>query len=46
MRKLYADLVVIGGGAAGIPVTVITRKMGMDMDGKRKSLEPWNHNFI
>lgn len=28
------------------PVTVITRKMGMDMDGKRKSLEPWNHNFI
>ena len=23
------------------PVTVITRKMGMDMDGKRKSLEPY-----
>lgn len=27
-------------------ITVITRKMGMDKDGKRKPLEPWNHNFI
>ncbi len=27
-------------------VTVITRKMGQDKDGKRGSVEPWNHNFI
>ena len=28
------------------PVTVITRKMGIDKDGKRNAVEPWNHNFI
>lgn len=28
------------------PITVIKRKMGVDMDGKRKAVEPWNHNFI
>ena len=27
-------------------VTVITRKFGIDRDGVRKTLEPWNHNFI
>ena len=27
-------------------ITVITRKMGTDFDGKRKAIEPWNHNFI
>lgn len=27
-------------------ITVITRKMGLDKDGKRGSVEPWNHNFI
>ena len=27
-------------------ITVITRKMGQDFDGKRRSVEPWNHNFI
>lgn len=28
------------------PITVITKKMGIDKDGKRSSIEPWNHNFI
>lgn len=28
------------------PVTIATRKMGVDKDGKRGSVEPWNHNFI
>lgn len=28
------------------PITVVTRKMGIDMDGKRKSVEPWDKNFI
>lgn len=28
------------------PITVVTRKMGIDKDGKRNSVEPWNHNFI
>lgn len=27
-------------------VTVITRKMGIDKDGKRNAIDPWNHNFI
>lgn len=27
-------------------ITVITRKMGVDKDGKRGAVEPWNHNFI
>lgn len=27
-------------------ITVITRKMGEDFDGKRKAIDPWNHNFI
>ncbi len=27
-------------------ITVITRRMGLDKDGKRSALEPWNHNFI
>ena len=27
-------------------ITVVTRKMGQDKDGKRGSVEPWNHNFI
>ena len=28
------------------PVTVVTRKMGIDKDGKRHSIDPWNHNFV
>ncbi len=28
------------------PITVITRKMGVDMDGKRLSVDPWDHNVI
>lgn len=28
------------------PITIITKKMGIDKDGKRNSVEPWNHNFI
>lgn len=28
------------------PITIITKKMGVDMDGQRTSVEPWNHNFI
>lgn len=27
-------------------VTVITRKMAIDKDGKRNAIDPWNHNFI
>ena len=27
-------------------ITVITRKMGVEKDGKRKPLQPWNPNFI
>ncbi len=27
-------------------ITIARRKMGIDMDGKRKAVEPWNHNFI
>lgn len=27
-------------------VTVVKRKMGIDKDGKRNAIEPWNHNFI
>ena len=27
-------------------IKVITRKFAIDRDGVRKSLEPWNHNFI
>jgi len=27
-------------------ITVITRKMGENFDGKRKAIDPWNHNFI
>lgn len=27
-------------------ITVIKRKMAVDFDGERKSIEPWNHNFI
>ena len=27
-------------------ITVITRKMAIDVDGKRQSVEPWDHNFI
>lgn len=27
-------------------ITVITRKMGINKDGKRDSVEPWNHQFI
>lgn len=27
-------------------VTVITRKMAIDKDGKRSAIDPWNHNFI
>lgn len=27
-------------------ITTITRKMGIDKDGKRGSIEPWNRNFI
>lgn len=27
-------------------ITVATRKMAVDFDGKRKNVEPWNHNFI
>ncbi len=33
--------------ANGIPpVTVITRKMGIDKDGKRNAVNPWNGNMI
>lgn len=28
------------------PVTIITRKMGMDKDGKRSSINPWDGNMI
>lgn len=28
------------------PVTTVTRKMGIDKDGKRGSTTPWNANFI
>lgn len=28
------------------PITVITRKMGIDKDGKRVEIQPWNRNFI
>lgn len=27
-------------------VTVVTKKMAIDKDGKSSTLEPWNHNFI
>lgn len=27
-------------------ITVITRKMGIDKDGKRTAIDPWNHNSI
>ena len=27
-------------------ITVATRKMAQDKDGKRQTVEPWNHNFI
>lgn len=27
-------------------ITVVTRKFAIDRDGVRKTLEPWNHNFI
>lgn len=27
-------------------ITVITRKMAQAKDGKRQTVEPWNHNFI
>ena len=28
------------------PIKVVTRKFAIDRDGVRKTLEPWNHNFI
>lgn len=28
------------------PITVIKRKMGVDKDGKRNTIQPWNSNFI
>lgn len=28
------------------PITVINRKMGINPDGKRKAINPWNPNFI
>lgn len=27
-------------------ITVITKKMAIDKDGKRSTIDPWNHNFI
>lgn len=27
-------------------ITVVKRRMGIDKDGKRKTLDPWDHNFI
>jgi hypothetical protein len=28
------------------PITRISRKMGIDKDGKRNSVDPWNHDFV
>lgn len=28
------------------PVTIARRRMGVDKDGKRSTVEPWDHNFI
>lgn len=28
------------------PITVVTRKMGIDKDGQRSTIDPWNHNMI
>ena len=28
------------------PITVVTRKMGISIDGKRQTVDPWNKNFI
>ena len=28
------------------PITIVQRKMGMDKDGHREALTPWNENFI
>lgn len=28
------------------PITVVQRKMGINPDGKRKAINPWNDNFI
>ena len=28
------------------PITVVNRKMGIDKDGKRTAIDPWDHNVI